>query len=362
MGIDFASAATADRNAPASPAHWLAPYCPEVVSLLQQVEEKLAVLAQAEGKLLDEAGRYIISGRGKRLRPTILLLAAEVCGGADALALETAAVVELVHTASLVHDDVLDEAASRRGKPSARALWGNKISVLVGDYLLCRALSRLEGVSTDSLPEELLSVIQQMCHGQIAEICETSPQLSEARYLEIVADKTACLLRFCGRTGARCAAAPPPAVELLSSFAERFGLAFQIADDVHDLIGSQKASGKPVNHDLRQRKVTLPLIYTLRCSNGATRAFLEQTLAQDSLSEEQLSELKRLAQQNGGIGYAWSACRQYLQQARQNLEALPQACPWLQEPPTNDASARAQRAYQTLLLTCAEAFPLPVMA
>jgi len=340
---------------------WLAEHYPALGGLLEQVEEKIAGLACARGELLNNAGQYVISGRAKRLRPALLLLSAEACGGPGSLALEAAAVVELVHTASLVHDDVLDESSWRRGRASARALWGNKISVLLGDYLLCRAVSHLEAVGSDSMVEKLLSVTQQMCHGQVAEITEAGPNLTESRYLEIVTDKTASLLGFCGWLGARSVSAPLEAMEILERFARNFGMAFQIADDVHDLVGSQEASGKPVNHDLRQKKTTLPVIFSLTQLKGAEHEFLRRALSEPALSRESLSRMRQLAAESGGIAYAWSVCRQYLEQAHQALDSLPQALPSLQ-PQSGCLNPESERAYQALLLTCGEAFPLPVMA
>lgn len=334
---------------------------PDLGALLEQVEEKMAALASAETALLDEAGRYVVSGPGKRLRPALLLLAAETCGGVNPLALDAAAVVELIHTASLVHDDILDESAWRRGKSSARTVWGNKVSVLVGDYLLCRAACHLQTVSKDSMMGELLSVTQQMCQSQVAEMAEAGPSLSESRYLEIIAGKTASLMGLCCWMGAQCRSSSAEVLEALQRFGTNFGMAFQIADDIHDLIGSQQASGKPVNHDLRQRKVTLPLIFCLRQSKDEERSFLERALSEETLSEEQLAEMRRIAISGGGVDYAWSVCRKHLEEASRNLESLTSRLPALQTD-SDSANSQNQRAYQALLLSCGEAFPLPIMA
>jgi octaprenyl-diphosphate synthase len=338
MGSGFAAAPDEKNKASTPQPLWLTEHHPNLKSLLQEVEGRIAALARSEVELLDEAGQYVVSGRGKRLRPALLLLSAEACGGVNPLALETAAVVELIHTASLVHDDVLDEASARRGKASARALWGNKVSVLLGDYLLCRAVCRLEEIAADSMVDKLLITTQQMCEGQISEITETGGGLNEARYLKIITQKTASLMGFCCWLGA-CA------VGL------KFGTAFQIADDIHDLIGSQESSGKPVNNDLRQKKVTLPLIFSLRRAEEEERAFLQSALSQETLSEGQLGEMRRIAIACGGVDYAWSVCRKYLEEARGALLSLAEARP-----------THGGQAYQALLLSCGEAFPLPVMA
>ncbi len=335
------------ESLPASPSVWLSDHYPPLRSLLEATEGRILALASGGDGLLGQAGQYVVSGRGKRLRPALLLLAAEACGGANTQAVEMAAVVELIHTASLVHDDIVDEAHRRRGKASARSLWGNKISVLLGDYLLCRAFSHLRALEAAGALEELIAIAQQMCQAQVAELSEGGPDLSEARYLEILAGKTAALFRFCGKMGAQCANASEKAIQSLGNFAFSFGLAFQIADDIHDLIGSEEASGKPVNHDLRQRKITLPLIFSLRESKNEARDLLQRALANTSISEDDLAHIRRLAAECGGVEYAWSVCRQHLDHARQALETLPSP----KEP-----------AYQALLLTCGEGFPLPVMS
>jgi octaprenyl-diphosphate synthase len=328
---------------------WLSQQYPPLVSLFERVEAKLQLLAQAEQITLAEAGAYAISGRGKRLRPALLLLAAEACGGANEAALDLAAAVELLHTASLVHDDVVDEAAWRRGKAAARICWGNKISVLLGDYLFCRALSHLFLTSGRESLQQLVEVARQMCQGQVAELTEMGPELGESRYWEIIADKTASVFRFCGEAGAQCAGAAPEIAARFAEFGENFGMAFQLADDIHDLIGSQAASGKPVNHDLRQQKITLPIIYTLSTLKGEAREAFRQTLISPRRSEEDLRQLAEAARNCGGIDYAGRICREYQQAARQALLATPLL-------PETGESAR-----QTLLSLCDNAFPLPVM-
>jgi len=340
----------------------LTEYYPALIGLLRQVEEEIRGLVGGGEEVLGEASEYVVFGRGKRLRPALLLLAAEACGGADARAVGVAATLELVHTASLVHDDVVDEAAWRRGKASARSLWGNKISVLLGDYLLCQAFSHLHGIGTPSMLERLFSVAVEMCEGQIAELSSAGPALSEARYLEIVAGKTASLFTMCGRLGAECACAPEAATESLGDFAHNFGMAFQVADDIHDLIGDQGSSGKPVNHDLRERKVTLPLIFSLRQLEGEREAFLRRALSAEAIAEEELSEIRRLAVESGGVDYAWGVCHRYLEKARQALKSLPEALPGLRPQAGCPQISPSQQAYQALLLTCGEGFPLPVIS
>jgi octaprenyl-diphosphate synthase len=356
MGIDSVLTNNAEVITPKPSLGGLADIYPPLDNQLARVEEVIRQLLADDAGPLGQAGNHAIFGRGKRLRPALLLLSAAACGGDEEQAVNAAAVVEVVHSASLVHDDVVDEAGWRRGKESVRSLWGNKISVLLGDYLLCRVFAlAIRKLEVHTALQDLLVVAQEMCQGQVAELAQTGGEVREEEYLQIVSGKTASLFGYCGRQGARCGKVPEAVVDLLHTYAHSFGMAFQIADDIHDLVGAQEDSGKPVNHDLRQRKVTLPLIHALQKLQGEQRAAVIATLANPTLSEEQLVQLRQVARASGGVDYAWSVCRGYLDKAHQALEALP-----AQVPALSDKSV-ACLAYDALLLSCREAFPLPIL-
>jgi octaprenyl-diphosphate synthase len=323
------------------PAVHLAQLYPPLADYLAEVERHIVRLADADPATLQEAGRYVTSGRGKRLRPGVLLLAADACGAVGPRTLLHAAVVELMHTASLVHDDVVDEAAWRRGRLSAPARWDNKISVLLGDYLLARSFQNLTRPEDAPVVGELAAAAAQMCAGQVQEIVSGGPDLTEQEYLQIIATKTASLFASAARIGAM--AGGPEAVEAFDRFGHEFGMAFQIADDILDVTGTSSDSGKPVRGDLKERKATLPAIFVLRTAPAEAQAQLRAALTNGKTAgHEQIEDLLR---RHGGVDYAWAAAGRHLERARQSLAAVP-----------------ASGARQALLAAAGDAFPLPVMA
>lgn len=314
---------------------------PPLKEQLEAVEAQLVRLASAHFPLLRTAAKHVTCGGGKRVRPAILLLSAAACGRITHRAIVYAAVVELLHVASLVHDDVIDEAARRRGKPSARSRWGNKISVMVGDYLLARSFLRAATDGEQSLIEELAAAATQMCIGQIVELTAQGPDFSQADYMKMSRAKTASLMGAAARIGARVGNGDARAIEMLGRFGMHFGTAFQLADDLLDLIAAEEQVGKPVLEDLRQGKVTLPLIYVLRTAPPAARARLRQEITN---GQPRIGTVLRITAEYGGIKYARAAVRRYLANARKMLLLLPEST-----------------ARQALLSACADAFPLPVV-
>lgn len=314
---------------------------PPLAGYLTEVERQMARLAHADATTLREAGRYVISGRGKRLRPAVLLLAAEACHTVGPRTVLYAAVVELVHTASLIHDDVVDEAAWRRGRPSAPSRWDNKISVLLGDYLVARSFEGLTRPEDAPVVGELAAAAAEMCRGQVQEIISSGPDLTEQGYYDIIAGKTASLFACAARVGAM--PCEPALAEALSGFGQEFGMAFQIADDILDAAGTPSASGKPVRGDLKQRKATLPAIFVLRTGPAEARERLREALTDGNAANH--AEIEDLMRRHGGIEYAWAVASRHLERARQSL-----------------ASAPSSEAKQALLAAAGDAFPLPVMA
>lgn len=314
---------------------------PPLKQQLAAVETELASMARAHLPLLRTAARHVACGGGKRVRPAILLLSAGACGPVTHQAIVYAAIVELLHVASLVHDDVIDEAAHRRGKASARSRWGNKISVMVGDYLLARSFLRGATEGDQALIEELAGAATQMCIGQIDEMMAPGPNLSQADYLGIVRAKTASLMSAAARIGARLATRNARRIEILGRFGAHFGVAFQLADDILDLVAAEEQVGKPVRGDLRQGKVTLPLIYVLRTAPATVRERLRQEIGNGPAG---IGTVLRLTAEYGGIKYARSAVRRQLGNARRMLSFLPES-----------------PARQSLVRACSDAFPLPAL-
>ncbi len=294
---------------------------------------------------LRRAAQRALSGRGKRLRPSILLLAAECAGGATDTSLALASVVEIFHTASLVHDDVVDEASSRRGRRSANAMWGNKVSVLLGDYLIARALDFIPPGETEWLTPMVAQVAAKMCAGQVQEVRAAGTPLTESEYIAIVKAKTGSLFRMCGQVGATTAGGAPGTVAGLAGFAESFGVAFQYADDILDLVGSNGKSGKPECRDLAERKFTLPLIVAAELGGRSMRTRLHRILAKTAIGQNDVITARELVESVGAIEPAWGRVAGWLDAAQRELDTVP------------DSEAK-----QALVASCGELFPMPVMA
>ncbi len=312
--------------------------------LLAAVEASIARVWEEERGFLGRASRRALSGRGKRLRPAVLLLSAECAGGATDRSIALAAVAEIMHNASLVHDDIVDDSSSRRGRRSAKALWGNKVSVLLGDYLIAKAFGLIPAEDRAWVAQEMVEAAVRMCDGQIAELRAAGRPLSEARYIEIVRAKTGALFSFCARMGAESAGANPEMAQALSRFGESFGVAFQLADDILDLAGCDGKSGKPEARDLHERKFTLPLILAASLGGRAAREELLGIISRNRLGLAQVRRARRIAEATQAVDKAWARVHKWLGAARAELTPVP------------DGEAK-----QALLLMAGERFPLPVM-
>ncbi|HEU4754906.1 MAG TPA: polyprenyl synthetase family protein, partial [Armatimonadota bacterium] len=232
---------------------------------LEQVEQVLTQASTSEIEVLQEAARHILSAGGKRVRPQLTLLAAEAVGGSLARAVPLAAACELVHTATLVHDDIVDESDSRRGRMAVQFYFGNSASVLMGDYLVVRAFGLVSGDPDRQLWNLLVDTIARMCEGEVLQICvKGDTSIGVDVYETIIECKTALLISTCTRFGALLGNSAPEVVQGLADFGYGVGMAFQIQDDILDFIGDEATLGKPVGGDLREGKVTLPVIYALQ--------------------------------------------------------------------------------------------------
>jgi len=318
---------------------------PGLAALLTRVDAGVPRVREGDGHFLGLLARQAVSGRGKRLRPSVLLLSAECAGGATDSTIALAGAVELVHSASLVHDDVVDEAPSRRGGRSANSLWGNKVSVLLGDYLLAQALAMIPGGKREWFVPELAEVAARMCAGQVTELRAAGKPLTEADYLDIARAKTGCLFGFCGRAGARTGGGSEALAEALYAFGERFGVAFQLADDILDLVGTDGRSGKPEGRDIAERKFTLPLIMAAEMGGRALAGELVALLGRDEILSEHVLRVRELVESAGAVELAWGRVRKWLAAARRELEPVP------------DGESRT-----ALAAACGELFPMPVMA
>ncbi len=292
---------------------------------LTAVEAKLTEQTASEYSFVDMAVQHVVEGGGKRLRPILVVLSAKVCGyeGSDAHTL--AAVVELIHVASLVHDDVLDEAAIRRGRETLQTKWGNKVAVLVGDYLHARVLSMLVARRADDPAMAILAdTTQAMCEGEVIHAYKSGDfDISENEYLKIISFKTGKLIAASCTLGAHLGTTDKQQLEALTTYGQQIGTAFQIVDDVLDFTEDADKLGKNAFGDLREGKLTFPIIYARSVCNDAEKQTLEKVLNPNTDEAEAIAFVESLFQQYGVETHCLKAAQGYANRAKAALAVLP---------------------------------------
>ncbi len=273
--------------------------------------------------LVDIVARYVVAQKGKRIRPILVLLSAGVSGGINERTYRAATLVEILHTATLIHDDVVDDADTRRGLASVNAIWKNKVSVLMGDYLLARGL--LLSLDHDDFPflKIISTAVKRMSEGEILQIEKTRHlNIDEKTYFKIISDKTASLLATCCELGAASATESGEMRKRLREFGENIGIAFQIRDDLLDYIGRRSITGKPTGLDMSGKKLTLPLIHSLtHAPRSEARSMIR--FIKNGSPKRSPEEVIQFAERYGGIEYSADQAERFAQLARQQLESLP---------------------------------------
>ncbi len=275
--------------------------------------------------LLDKVTRYVLHQKGKQIRPLLVLLSAKVCGGVTETSFRAAALVELLHTATLVHDDVVDEAERRRGIFSVNALWKNKVSVLFGDFLLSRGLLLSLEHHDYAVLHTLSDAIRRMSEGELLQIEKSRLlDIDEATYFRIISDKTASLISACMRAGALSATDDEDEadVERMRLAGEKLGLAFQIRDDLFDF-GGADAAGKPIGIDLQEKKLTLPLIEALREAPKRERKRIMKIVGKSKKSRADTRAVADFVRERGGVAYARAKMHDLAAEAYALLAAFP---------------------------------------
>jgi octaprenyl-diphosphate synthase len=297
-----------------------------IQNLLQEelnvFESKFKEAVRSQVPLLDRIMHYIIKRKGKQVRPMFVFLSAKLFGGINDMTYRSAALVELLHTATLVHDDVVDEANLRRSFFSINALWKNKVAVLVGDYLLSKGLLlSLENDDFEVL-KILSKAVKKMSEGELLQIEKTRTlNLNEAVYFEIITNKTASLLASSCAAGAWSTTHDASIAEKMRRFGELAGIAFQIKDDLFDY--GFEAVGKPTGNDIKEKKLTLPLIYTLNKVNESKRKEMIYILKNKNRKKEYVGQILQEVNAAGGISYATEKMNDYKYQALDILKSLP---------------------------------------
>ena len=294
-----------------------------ILAELSAFEPKFRESMKSSVPLLDKITHYIIKRKGKQLRPIFVFLSAKICGKVTESTYRAAALIELLHTATLVHDDVVDDSFERRGYFSLNALWKNKIAVLVGDFLLSKGLL----FSMDNKDYRLLHIVtgavKEMSEGELLQIEKARKlDIEEAVYFEIIRQKTASLIGSCCGCGAASAGADDRTVEKMRQLGEIIGIAFQIRDDLFDY-GSNGRSGKPEGIDIREQKMTLPLIHVLNNASYKDKSRIINIIKNHSHSPIKVGEVIDFVIINGGIDYATDKMHQFKDKALLLLDELP---------------------------------------
>jgi octaprenyl-diphosphate synthase len=293
-----------------------------VKARLEQVVEELRRIVLADYTPIDEVNDYLLLGRGKLFRPTLLLLSSEVGGRPKPEAVTLAALVELVHLATLVHDDAVDHSVLRRGMPTVNALWNHQTAIIMGDYLYSRSVTELALLGRVEWVRVLARAANEMSVGEMRQLMAADAlNFTEAEYYRLIACKTASLMSAACEMGAL--AGDETFRETLARFGHFLGMAFQIADDVLDYTETEAVTGKPSGHDLREHKVTLPLIAALSVMDSAARKEIEAFFAEVEPSDEGISRVVELVREHGGIEYARRRAEGYGARAAAALESLP---------------------------------------
>ena len=296
----------------------------EIVALVEDDLARVEALFQeqvlSDVGLVAEIGRYIQQGGGKRIRPALLLLGSRLCGYRGDRGVLLAAVVEFIHTATLLHDDIIDEATVRRGRRSVNSRWGNDITVLLGDFLYTKSMAM--ALSQENLPilRLLSDVTLRMIEGEILEIERNGNlDVTEADHLDIIRRKTADLFAACMRIGAILGAVGDEREKALASYGLNLGICFQMVDDLLDFTAEEKTLGKPVANDLREGKVTLPMILLLRKAGRPGIEKIGTVLADRGFGRVSREEIVRLAREHGALDEAQALAETYAEKARRDL-------------------------------------------
>jgi len=295
---------------------------------LKKVDEFLEKHYSSYINLIPEITDHIIQSGGKRFRPLLLMISSDLCGYQGDRRYSLAAVLEFLHTASLLHDDVIDHADTRRGQPAANNIWGNSASVLVGDFLYSQAFKLMIEDGDPSIQKLLSSAAVTMVEGETAELMKCNNiNITEEECLSVIEKKTAILISAACTTGAMLAKAPETTIDALTEFGMKLGIAFQLTDDTLDYVAAEDEFGKAIGMDLKEGKITLPLIWALKKCSSAEKELVTKILASKNISEDNIIEIISLINKHGGIDYALNKAEEYIKKAKSSLESFDDSIP-----------------------------------
>lgn len=300
----------------------------EVFSFLHEdmikVEAEMAGNLSSEIPLINMVSNYLLSSGGKRFRPLILILCARLCGYDGERSYKLGSVIEYIHTATLLHDDVVDDATVRRGNPAANMLWGNKACILAGDYLVTKSFSLLSDDSDTTVIKIMSDTTTKMSEGEALQLLQVGNlDITEDDYIAIVERKTASLIGAACRVGGYIAGADFNLQEILANFGKNMGIAFQIVDDSLDYASEYEEFGKSLYKDLDEGKITLPLIQTIRKSNKDEREKINLILKNHQEKKDQFHEILSLMNKYEGIRYSLDSAKKYIEEGKSYLAQVP---------------------------------------
>jgi octaprenyl-diphosphate synthase len=293
---------------------------------LEKVEREIGLESVASVEAVNYINQYLQSGGGKRLRPILVVLSGRLFGDVNPGLIRMAAVVEMIHTATLVHDDVIDLAKTRRGRPSINVVWGNHTSVLAGDWLYMQAFQIALRERHFPTLDLLINLTQMMVEGELLQLERVGKiGVTEADYMELIDRKTASLFSACARLGAISVGAGESVEARLGEYAWNLGIAFQLVDDILDFTSREKILGKPVGNDLREGKVTLPLIYALETADAEQRKLIETVLADGNYDQVPFSKILHVLNRHRGIERAQERAESFSEKARAIIAEFPES-------------------------------------
>ncbi|MCP4725229.1 MAG: polyprenyl synthetase family protein [bacterium] len=288
-----------------------------------KVKEVFYDLLQSDVKIINIIAKHYVRQKGKWFRPVLVLLSGRLCGELTPESYKAAALIEMLHNATLIHDDVVDDATVRRGGPSLNSIWKNKIPVLMGDYILARSLTTASELASLKAIEVLSNTSARMSQGEISQLVKSRKKdLSEEEYFQIISDKTAALISACCQLGGITVTPEQEKIEALSRFGEKLGEAFQIKDDLLDFQGEEKIFGKSKGTDIKNGKITLPLIYALRQVDRSTKSKVIRRVKKKA-SHSDVKFVIQFIYDNGGVEYSQQKAGEIITEAKKELEIFP---------------------------------------
>jgi octaprenyl-diphosphate synthase len=291
---------------------------------LRKVEKALVTQLKSPVPLIPVVGRHITLSGGKRFRPAVLLLVAEACGYTGPRRIVMSVVTEYMHNATLLHDDVVDGGVVRRGKPAANIVYGNSVSILVGDFLFARASQLMTKDGDLDVLGIYARTLVSLSEGEVLQLMKSADRrISENDYLQVVFHKTASLIAAASETGAVLAGAGKPLRKRMFEYGKSVGIAFQLMDDILDYVGTEKDLGKRPLQDLREGKITLPLIHALREARNGDRRKAWEILDRRKFSDREVSFLAKMVARNGGLEYTNRRARYFVNRGKRHLGSLP---------------------------------------